>query len=292
MRTQDVISVIIVTFHTGPALFRAIDSVLNQGGAFELVVVNNGNPRDVEDHLIARFKTDPKVRLMTGHGAIGLARGCNLGARVAQGTKLLFLSPYAILPAKTLERLLQTDQEQDGTFILGGRLVDKKGRLLNETCRPLITPKTILKGIWGQPFRAPAALRKALAGKDPVEVPALSRAFLFVRSKDFKTLGGFDERFKLHAGVMDFCVRFKEQLKGTILVLPALTVRLGKMHEHTSFMREKAKISDIRLYLRLHVTGIFRGLWLGLADLSLGIRFLLRLLRLTACGKLRFNLPE
>ncbi|MCC7260564.1 MAG: hypothetical protein IT567_05990, partial [Alphaproteobacteria bacterium] len=40
-------SVVMVSYHTGPILWLALESVLVQPGLKELILVNNGNPPDI-----------------------------------------------------------------------------------------------------------------------------------------------------------------------------------------------------------------------------------------------------
>ena len=89
------ISVIMVSYWTGPVLSAAIESVLapNQDGATELIVVDNGNPPAVSGELIRLAEGEARLTLVSGHGNVGFARGCNIGARRATGSLPVAVEP-------------------------------------------------------------------------------------------------------------------------------------------------------------------------------------------------------
>ena len=57
----------VVSFHTGPVLFDALRAVLAQTVPVEIIVVNNGNPADVEA-AFARIDTLDVLVNSAGHG--------------------------------------------------------------------------------------------------------------------------------------------------------------------------------------------------------------------------------
>ena len=80
-------SVVMVSYRTGEVLWAAIEAVLSpdQEGMTELILVDNGNPPAVAAELARRAERDPRLVLVTGHGNVGFARACNLGASRARG---------------------------------------------------------------------------------------------------------------------------------------------------------------------------------------------------------------
>ena len=59
------VSVVIVSYWTGPVLTAAIDSVLaqDQEGVVELILIDNGNPPDVTSGLARWAATEPRLVL-------------------------------------------------------------------------------------------------------------------------------------------------------------------------------------------------------------------------------------
>jgi len=218
-------SVIIVTFHTGPVLYRTIASVLSQTADVELILVNNGNTPEVEAQLIQRFKDEPLVRVMTGHGNVGSARARNLGARVAKGDALLFLGPNCILQPDAVTRLHRLAGELKRPFAIGARIVDERKRDVPEARQNLLTPMTALAQWIG--LEALFA-RFEDVGTTPVpkvltQVPALSGHFFFIPRGDFQKVSGFDDGYFLGPTVMDFCTRF-DRMGGHCYFAPDIIV--------------------------------------------------------------------
>jgi len=100
------ISVIMVSFMTGPALLEAISAVINDPEIFELVIVDNGNTYAARQKLSELVTEHDKIRMLQSHGNIGFAKGCNYGARMARGSHFFFRSLHwenEPLPAAPIE---------------------------------------------------------------------------------------------------------------------------------------------------------------------------------------------
>lgn len=275
MTAQSLTSVIMVTFHTGPALDKAIASVLAQNVAVELVLVNNGNPPEVEAQLIERFKDDPSVRLMTAHGDIGRARGQNLGARVASGERLLFLSSRAVLRPDALHRLMEEEQLVKRPFVMGARLVNEEGQEIASSRRSLPTPENTLVEMLG--LQAHFSRYRTQFHKDPLPkkicpVQAVGHSCMYMMKEDFLRLHGFDEAYQIHAEDMDFCVRFRRK-GGKIYFVPDIVVTLQKRPEKAPFMYEKMRQKDALRYFSETFGDSYFHPYLWLFYAALWVRF-------------------
>ena len=142
------ISVVMVSYRTGPVLFEAVDAVLapagERTGVIELVLVDNGNPPEVSRELARRAEADPRLTLAGGHGNVGFARGCNLGARRAKGRYLLLLNPDCRLAPGAVPALLTEAEALGEHWMLGCRVLDPDGSDQRGSRRALLTPCTAL----------------------------------------------------------------------------------------------------------------------------------------------------
>lgn len=246
MTAQNLTSVILVTYHTGPVLDVVLDAVLAQTADIELILINNGNPPEVEARLINRFKDDPCVRLMTGHGNIGLSRGNNLGVRVASGGHVLLLSPRCVLQPDTVALLLAQAATVTPPYLLGARLVDRGGHELPGSRSALLSPSSA----------AVEALRlysyfphhRLRLHEEPVPakmapVPAISAAFMFMRKKDYLQAKGFLEAYVNYIADMDFCFRFSLAGGGIYFVpqIKALMAAKDTSSNRAEIEHEKAR---------------------------------------------------
>jgi len=252
MSGPKLISIIMVTCNTGAVLYRAIASVLAQKQALELILVNNGNPPEVEATLVEKFKDVPNVRLMTGHGNIGYVKGRNLGARVATGDYLLFLSDNCILPVEALTLLQQEAQNREEPFILGARLCDPQGKEKEASRLAFLTPcvaflKNLPLSSFFPKYRASLYQDPLPAQTSPIE--ALGGDFVFCAKKDFSFYRGFDEKYFMAIAVMDFCMRFSHE--GTVYFMPKLNVR--QEEGNLSLLTPDAAKSKLKAYARYFV---------------------------------------
>jgi len=65
------ISVVMVSYMTGPALMEAITAVLADRDIHELIVVDNGNTESARARLSQLTAKRTRVRFLQGHGNIG-----------------------------------------------------------------------------------------------------------------------------------------------------------------------------------------------------------------------------
>lgn len=283
MSVRPVVSVIMVSYHTGSVLARAIVSVLSQDLDLELILVNNGNPPGVESALIQRFKDDPAVRLMTGHGNIGFGRGCNLGARVAQGDYFLFLNPDSVLAPDTLSRLVERASELKAPFMIGARLLDEAGRDQRGCRRALLTPQTaMIEALHLGRFFSKERLNfhEEPLPEQITPMPAISGAFMFLSKKDFNLIRGFDEGYFLHVEDLDFCWRFR-QAGGEIYFDPSIiATHVGATSHTTNRFLEKQKAKGFIRYFERNFSQTTPRWFLRLLSFAIWARFVLKSFKL------------
>ena len=167
------VSVVMVSYWTGPVLAQAIDAVLapQQAGVGELILVDNGNPPDVTKALARRAEVDPRLRLVSGHGNVGYARGCNLGARGARGRRLLLLNPDCCLGPGAVPALVAEAAALDGDWMLGCRVCNPDGTDQRGSRRALLTPVTALVEALRLDRLSPRSLRRHRLNRHDTPLP-------------------------------------------------------------------------------------------------------------------------
>ncbi len=219
-------SVVMVSYHTGPVLFEAIASVLAQTAPVELILVDNGNPTHVTTTLAAMATQDARLRIVSGHGNIGFSRGCNAGARAAQGETLLFLNPDCVMPPGAVTRLQEYNERLKRPFMLGARLIDQNGQDQRGCRRALLTPMSAFIEALHLGILFPGLRLNRHHEPLPVSIspiPAISGAFMFMPRSDFDNISGFDEEYFLHVDDLDLCLRFR-RAGGEIYFVPDVIV--------------------------------------------------------------------
>jgi GT2 family glycosyltransferase/nucleoside-diphosphate-sugar epimerase len=221
------LSVVMISYHTGPSLWMALEAALAQAGLKELILVNNGNPTDVTQRLHRLAEIKPALKILDGHGNVGFARGCNLGAAHASGTHLLLLNPDCILPPVGAEMLMDALAAHPTAVMAGPRIVHPDGSEQAGDRRMILTPLNGVADALGLhrffPHLPRFNLHRDAVPTQATPVPAISGACMLIAREKFLSLGGMDEQYFLHVEDLDFCRRIAEQ-GGSVLFVPQVTV--------------------------------------------------------------------
>ena len=250
------ISVVMVSFHTGPVLFEAVRAVLADPGIAELVLVDNGNPADIRRALMEAFGADDRVRLLQGHGNIGFARACNYGADVSTGDAVLFLNPDAILETGAAKRMLDAGRASGyAPWLSGGRLVDERGVEQRGSRRgkvdllSVFLAFTLLDRLPG--IRSYNHHRDPLP-EEPVPMPTVSGAVMMLDRASIEAVGGFDAGYFLHVEDIALCRAVREAGGGVVFEPDARARHYGATSEAPALAVEWHK-----------VRGFYRYFWTG-----------------------------
>ena len=211
------VDVIIVSYHTGDVLFDCIKSIKDARNLNKIVIVNNGNPPEIEDRLLALSQTDSNIIYITGHGNVGFAKGCNLGEDLATAEFLLFLNPDCVLDsADILEKLADALQEPQYK-VATCKILNSDGTIQKTCRRNLLTPLIAISESLNlykisncfKPLNRPTNEIEHLPAVSPIE--ALSGALIFTTKQYYRDIGGLDEQYFLHVEDMDFCMKIHKQ---------------------------------------------------------------------------------
>ena len=225
-RRKKPISVIMVSYMTGPALHEAIRSVMDDEDIFELILVDNGNTVAARQSIAKVVAKNDRIRLLQGHGNIGFGRACNYGAQLARGEYLLFLNPDALISEGAARNLADCGKSLTSPWIVGGMLKDVNGQEQRGGRRGRLTPLSAL--ISFSPLHKLPFLKSIHREKDPLpnrpeKYATVSGACLMMDKNSFNSLGGFDEKYFLHVEDIDICKRSREA-GGDVCFVPSATV--------------------------------------------------------------------
>jgi GT2 family glycosyltransferase len=283
MSAGGLVSAVVVTYQTGPALSGAIEAVLGQAGLQELVLVDNGNPEPVLAALKRLANRDGRLRLLTGHGNVGYAAACNLGARAARGDYLLFVNPDCLLPDGAVAEFLAVARRSPRPAVLGCRLTNPDGTEQRGSRRETLTPRTALvealrldRFLPGNPHIVRLNQHDRPAPEEVAEVPVVSGACLFLSARDFRALDGFDEGYFLHVEDLDFCFRMRKA-GGHVIFLPHVRpVHYRSTSRAHAVFIEWCKTRGFLRYFRKNFSDSHSRLVILLTNLGICFRFLAR----------------
>ncbi len=209
------VSVVVVSYFTGGALDRCLASLLAQDVMLELIIVDNGNPPDVTAGLMKMAQANLDIQVLSGHGNIGFAKGCNKGARLARSGILLFLNPDCEAPPGALRQLIDEGRRHKTSWMVGPRLVNEDGGEQRGARRQLLTPWSALaEGLKlyrlapNHPSMARVNQHQEELPTEAAPVPMISGACMMLPAATYWALGGMDEKYFLHVEDVDFCFRF------------------------------------------------------------------------------------
>jgi glycosyltransferase involved in cell wall biosynthesis len=172
-------------------------------GAFELVMVDMGSTDATADVLAALSGDVQTARLVDspGRGGPSFAAAANLGAKMARGRHLIFLSPACSPRSGWFERLVAVLASYAQVGAVGPAIV-VSGRQAPWVGLALSKRRDGALGAFAR-YQAPGAAPQ-------VPVTAVPSIALAARREAFEALGGFDEAYQGELGDLDLCLRLTE----------------------------------------------------------------------------------
>lgn len=203
------VSVVIVNYETSSMVRRCVESLLRQGVAHEIIVVDNPSDLNDVEHL-----RDLPVRLVENAENVGYGMGVNAGAATATGRAICVLDPDTVLPPATLERWIASMDRAEApppVGCLAPQLVNDNG-VPQRSVYGFVNPAnywlhhSLLAGWLKWLAKRSACGRRRAAGPVREVDWVMGAAMLFPRAA-WTAVGGFSQRYFLYAEDMDICWR-------------------------------------------------------------------------------------
>ena len=204
------IAVVIVSYRTGPTLHACLDRVLAEPGVGTVALVDNGNDAATLAALTQRAAAEPRLRVLTGHGNVGFAAGCNRGVRATAEPLVLLLNPDCLIEPGGLEALRAAVGDRPHPWIATVRVLDENGTEQRGSRRNEGSPgQCVVEALRLGGVLTGLNLNRAPLPSALTAVPAISGAFMLMPRTTFDALGGMDEGYFLHVEDLDFCLRLR-----------------------------------------------------------------------------------
>ena len=218
--TPGLTSVITVNFDTGRLLAAAARSVLESTAPVELLVVDNASTDDSLERLRAAAAGDTRLRVFENEANLGFARANNQALAEARGEWLLLLNPDCLIRPETISRMQEALERCPDAGLAGCLILNPDGSEQAGCRRETPTPgKAFMRAFGvGRLLRrfglTGSAARDFVRTGDPlppqpIEVDAISGAFMFARRQALEKVGPLDEGYFLHCEDLDWCERFR-----------------------------------------------------------------------------------
>ena len=172
----------------------------------EIIVIDNNSSDDSCEMMKNRF---PNVKLIENKENLGFPKGNNIGVAEAKGEYICILNPDTVVAEDTFTKIMNTENWQLNTGIIGCKLIDGTGNFLPESKRGVPTPwvaftkifglyKFLPKSTWFNQYYA-----QHISENESGKVAILVGAFMFMKRSLYLEVGGFDEDCFMYSDDMD-----------------------------------------------------------------------------------------
>lgn len=262
------VTALVVTYHTGPRLVECLYALKGDPDVSAIVIANNGNPPGTDAWLAGFVASTPKARQLDLPNP-GFGAGVNAAARLAASEYLLVINPDCVIKRGALRPMIAALQGAAAPAIAGGRIFDLQGREERGARRETLTlARALGLGRWTLDHLPPPP--------GPIPVGAITGAFFLMRTKDFETLGGFDEGYFIHVEDADICRRALDAGGSVIYVPAAGALHYGSTSDVPSAFVTQHKAKSLARYFRKFARAPLERLMVELAIPFIGLALRLR----------------
>jgi len=263
--TNPDISIIIVNYKGWNYLKDCLSGLIDiaeSDFAFEIIVIDNCSNDGKLEKFIAKFNS---VIFFKNTGNNGFANACNLGAKKAKGSFLLFLNPDTIANADALTKMFEIAKNNLDIGAISCVQINQKGQL-HDYKKLFLSPKTLFGSLRiFYRFFNKKILQKRFNNTDEIVYPDwISGSVILISRSMFKRIGAFNEAYWMYYEDVDLCKRIIDNgLKIAVLQ----NVRIKHYHGGSSRINYDVKaitksevIKSRHVYIYLHFEGLIRFL--------------------------------
>jgi hypothetical protein len=251
------VSAIVVSYRTGDVLFECLKALESESAIEEIVLVDNGNPKETLWRLDELASQSRKLKVTGGGENRGFAAGVNLGAAKSTGGRLLIINPDAVLQPGSIKALEAARANLAEPIVVGGRIFGEDGREQRGARRRRLTLASAAATFLGlgwlkavHPAFVNVNRNTEPAPEGAVPMDAVSGALMYLSRSGFERLGGFDEGYFLHVEDIDLCRR-AEADGGSVIYTPlASALHHGATSDSPSVTVEGHKAAGLNRYFQ------------------------------------------
>lgn len=210
------LSIIIVNHNTKELLRDCLLSIYKAHQpkkGLEVVVVDNGSKDGSVQMIEKEFKD---LELVKSKKNLGFAAANNLGVKKTTGNYLLFLNSDTVLKKYSLVKPLKYIKNHPKVGAVTIKLITGSGEIDIDNHRGYPTPWSAFCHFFGLSKIFPKSVlfnsyHLGLQGFNRVHtIPVAAGSFLIVKSKLFRSVGGWDESYYFYGEDIDLCFRINQ----------------------------------------------------------------------------------
>jgi len=196
------VSIIIVHYNVKKELFACLNSIYasKPHTSFEIIVVDNDEKKNIKKDLLKQF---PEVIYLENNNT-GWGGGINAGIPAARGEYLYLLNPDTEVEMKTIDLVVQFAREHQDSGIVASLLTDQNHNpYVLQGSQELTPGKAIIVYSFLDELFPNNRVSSRFFYKDsnrsiPFQVEIATLTAALIRTKLFKKVGMFDEKYFLY----------------------------------------------------------------------------------------------
>lgn len=225
---SNLLSIIIVNYNAPDMLARclaSIDSFLKNLEK-EVIVVDNNSRTEFLDHHQQQY---PYLKVIRLRENLGFGQANNIGAESASGRVLLLLNSDTELIDSSLCDAIDRFEAAPAGNLWGLKLLWPDGRFQNSYSREIrfsdfLVSYTPLAAVFRNSSRVKAHKYDGLPFSEVSDVDVVYGTAMLLKRDDFLALKGFSSDYFMYFEDIEFCDRFRKELRGRISVYPYTSV--------------------------------------------------------------------
>lgn len=205
------LSIIILSYNTKDLTLRCIESIISQYKKdlemkrIEIIVVDNNSSDDSVSAISGLLLKNFSIKLILNKENAGFGKGCNIGAKAAEGKSILFLNSDTQVLDRGFMQMADFLENNKNIGVLGGKLINPDNTLQPSGGNFYNLWNLFLMLIGGERL---GLVRRSAKKKERVDW--VSGACMMIKRTLFNNLGGFDEYFFMYIEDMELCFRVRK----------------------------------------------------------------------------------
>lgn len=217
------IAVILVHYNSGNLTTDCIKSIISHTSPnlnYQIIVIDNGSEMDDYQNLKQLCSTIdfPHLQLVRSKLNTGFGGGNMLGTHYANAKYLAFVNNDTLFKNDCLSILKTTVENNNDIGIAGGQAYRPNGDFMGSLDHFASPAREILSRGFLEKINPKEYPKRKKIYTEPVKVNFIPGSFMFVRTKDFNEVGGFDTNIFLYYEETDLCKRLRAKGKYAYLV--------------------------------------------------------------------------
>lgn len=203
MHKTPLVSIIIPSFNSRKFIRKTLESVLKTSyKRFEIIIVDNGSTDGSGDFLMKTYRRVTNVKVIKLKRNTFFTGGCNSGAKIAKGKKLVFLNSDCVVSRNWLTELVSCALSNPKTII--------QPKILRFDDQNIIDNVGGRYSIFGL-GRGIGKGREENSFNQNMKIDYANGTCFLIDSLLFRKVDGFDNWFKFHYEDVDLCLRAEKK---------------------------------------------------------------------------------